>query len=69
MYHKAYPDRVKDEGDARWVGPEGVRAAGRLCWQRRAKIQARKGKEDGDGWWDKLSLMESREFYLGPSHS
>lgn len=69
MYHKAYPDRVKDEGDTRWAGPEGVRAAGRLCWQRRAKIQARKGKEDGDGWWDKLSLMESREFYLGPSHS
>ncbi|KAE8541589.1 hypothetical protein D1P53_001757 [Cryptococcus gattii VGV] len=55
----AYPDRVKDEDDARWAGPEGVRAAGRLCWQRRAKIQARKGKEDGDGWWDKLSLMES----------
>ncbi|KIR27800.1 hypothetical protein I309_03427 [Cryptococcus deuterogattii LA55] len=61
MYHKAYPDRVKDEGDARWAGPEGVRVAGRLCWQRRAKIQARKGKEDGDGWWDKLSLMESQK--------
>lgn len=59
MYHKTYPDRVEDEGDARWAGPEGVRAVGRLCWQRRAKMQAGKGKEDRDGWWDKLGLMES----------
>lgn len=64
MYHKTYPDRVEDEGDARWAGPEGVRAVGRLCWQRRAKMQAGKGKEDRDGWWDKLGLMESREFVI-----